>query len=95
MIINARPHINGNSDGDFFDAISAVSEAFDALEKALSKVRSNVTHGRNYQHLEANEALWGRQYDVEAVKQHGDIALKAIGDIHDALCDVPLYVKAA
>jgi hypothetical protein len=95
MIINARPHINGNSEDDFAAAMIAISNAYDGLAEALRKVRCNVTHGRNYQHLEANEALWGRQYDVEAVKQRGDAALQAIGDIHDALCDVPLYVDAA
>lgn len=50
-MINASPNLNGNSAKDFADAALELDAALDLVEKALGKIRANVFHGRNYQHI--------------------------------------------
>ena len=50
-MINASPNLNGNSTKDFTDAASELTDALNLVEEALGKIRSNVLHGRNYQHI--------------------------------------------
>jgi hypothetical protein len=88
LTLNARPHINGNSEADFFAAAIAFDKVFSTLEEALSKVRANVTHGRNYQHLDRDTAMFRRNDDVNAIKAKADTAREALAAIMDALIDL-------
>lgn len=70
MKINARPHINGNHPEDFRKVASEVYNAVGALQAAIAAVSANVTHGRNYQHLD--DPATAREEDlVELSKMRG------------------------
>ena len=66
-MLSARPQMNGNEAGDFRKAARTLIDAQDALEDAIRFVSMNVTHGRNYQHLENADAA--RNVDLEAVDE--------------------------
>jgi hypothetical protein len=95
MIINARPHINGNSEADFIIAAVAFDRVFNAITEAMSKVRTNVTHGRNYQHLDAETASFRRNDDIEAIKAKVDAASEALAAVMDAVMDSRAFDQAA
>lgn len=50
-MIRAKPQLNGNAREDFEQAYVALMDAKDAIERAASILRAEITNGRNYQHL--------------------------------------------
>lgn len=50
-MIHAKPQLNGNTVEHFTESFYALSAAEKAIEAALSSLRQNVFHGRNYQHI--------------------------------------------
>jgi hypothetical protein len=88
LTLNARPNINGNSAADFIAAAIAIDRVFTVLEEGLSKVRANVTNGRNYQHLDHDTAMFRRNDDVNAIKAKAETAREALAAIMDALIDL-------
>ena len=64
MIINARPHINGNTAGDFASAALALSDALSDVHEALSRIRAEILNSRNYQHLPEIENWNARDADI-------------------------------
>ena len=50
-MINARPHINGNTREHFEDAYNALVEAMRKVQDARDVLSDNVLNGRNYQHV--------------------------------------------
>ncbi len=51
-MIYATANNNGNSNKDFVEAYTALTEAIKAQQDALTLLRQNVFHGRNYQTVE-------------------------------------------
>lgn len=56
-MINARPHINGNTRADFGDAFHALTDAVKAVHAARAELMNCVLNGRNYQHLPSSDAV--------------------------------------
>lgn len=50
-MLKSKPQINGNSIADFHQAYAALRTALEAVELAAGIMRSEITNGRNYQHL--------------------------------------------
>lgn len=84
MTLNARPHRNGNQRSDFLDAYKALTAALDAVNEAHSLIRCNVTHGRNYQHLDA-DAQKALIADKRLAFEHHVAAVDAIKAVQDAI----------
>jgi len=96
ITINARPNLNGNTQEDFGEAYTALTDAMKAIDLASSKLNSNVLHGRNYQHLlnanlepfPADEAIID---DRRAAQRQLDEARAALGVLASAVVDA--YMK--
>lgn len=69
VTIGARPHRNGNTPESFRRAAQAIDTAAQDLEKACREHLSEITHGRNYQHLTEGDAQVARQRDLETVNR--------------------------
>lgn len=65
--INARPGLNGNSPHAFMEAGEKIYVAAYQLEDIISKHLFEITHGRNYQHLEYSLAEKARKDDLDKV----------------------------
>lgn len=56
MSIKARPNLNGNTPEDFLAIANQLRLALDLVDVGLSRVQSEIMHGRNYpttKHLSA------------------------------------------
>lgn len=84
MKLNAKPHNNGNSPAHFRQAARKILAAQEALMPAISALRCDVLHRRNYQHLDAPLGAHAQQKDIEAMRPLLD-ALALTGDLIDAL----------
>jgi len=89
-MINPTPNLNGNSAKDFTDAAVALSKALDAVNDALSNIRANVFHGRNYQTVRDAQVKSARDGDdlqlLLATKHVGEIrylATQIVGKVID------------
>lgn len=79
-LLHARPRLNCNTPQDFVDAAVAVTEAEAATRRAFRLLKSDVVHGRNYQHLDIDECNTAITHDINVVSpllQQAD-ALKAL-----------------
>jgi len=89
-MIRAKPQINGNAREDFEQAYVALMDAKEAIERAASILRAEITNGRNYQHLgEAGTDASiedRRQINMTMANASGLIGLVA-SDIADLLED--------
>jgi hypothetical protein len=83
----ARPHSNGNSRTDFIEAYKALNAAYDSLTIALRTVGANVTHLRNYQHLNARAADDSKIADTRFVNDQAVQARAAINTLISVLGD--------
>lgn len=84
--ISARPGINGNSTQDFYLAYYALKDAERTVLQALQVLSSNVTHGRNYQHLE--DATDRKIDETSAIHEMLRVAIANINTVASALGDV-------
>lgn len=62
--LNARPHINGNTAGDFRGAALDVENLLAIAERVLGGVAGEIAHGRNYQHMSPADARRAREIDI-------------------------------
>lgn len=69
IIMHCKPHQNGDTPKTFRDAGRSVSIAGTEFQDAIIAAISEVTNGRNYQHLEPAEARDARERDLEAIDQ--------------------------
>lgn len=67
MILWMRPHINGNEPIDFIKASRRLHDAVNALEDAMQDARA-LNHGRNYQHLDAQDSHGKRILDRTTIE---------------------------
>jgi hypothetical protein len=79
-MLNARPHINGNTPEHFAEAYVAVNDALMAVQKAREAVMANVVNGRNYQHLGAG-AFDMQQFDANRIKDDFYRLQRLLGDL--------------
>lgn len=86
--MKAKPSMNGNSPEHFRNVYATLSDASDAIDKAMSQMLSNVAHGRNYQHLDQREADDAVIEDRRRI-QATHMALRArIGELQSEIVDV-------
>ena len=65
--LNALPGPNGNTADHFRSVYHKLNKAIIETELALYAVQSDVTHGRNYQHLSGEEAGDARNEDLKTL----------------------------
>jgi len=86
-MLNAKPSINGNTEGDFQSAYVALMEAMEAVDGAKRALSENVLNGRNYQHNESpDDALINdkREAHAQLLKARGILGTLA-SDVSDAI----------
>lgn len=67
IVIQARPHINGNEPRTFREIAQELYSDATALNTILGRVRGTIMHGRNYQHLGA-DGYTARQEDLDLLE---------------------------
>lgn len=72
-MINARPHINGNTSADFDDALRALTDAVKAVHDARAELMNCVLNGRNYQHIAVLES--GEKLNADRRRAFADVAM--------------------
>ena len=72
-MINARPHINGNTSEHFEEAYNALVEAMRKVQNARDVLSNNVLNGRNYQHIAVLES--GEKLNADRRRAFADVAM--------------------
>lgn len=85
-MINARPHIKGNTREHFEDAYNALVEAMRKVQDARDVLSDNVLNGRNYQHVaDSKLGMADRARAKDDFRRIIDLLFGLAGDVADAL----------
>ena len=68
MALHCKPHINGNTRGDFAEIGVRLSNAIGLVRRELVNMAAGPLHGRNYQHLEHDVWMAHQRQDVAKVR---------------------------
>ena len=82
-IIAAKPQANGNHRSDFIAAYSKLRRVLTDIDDAKSALATDVTHGRNYQHLPDGVTVAAKE--AERVSQQLFEARMIVGRLLDDL----------
>lgn len=85
-MLAARPNLNGNSAEDFRRAAMRLLEAREGVSVALSRIRTDVIHGRNYQTLDCERRADGMVADRCLVEEAARAAL-ALDRLAEAIAE--------